>query len=149
MKKKIYLRTLYLRNLYLRKLVKLVFAKPCKTLRNKRKTAKLVFGLAKLVFAKLAKHYLRNYDPSHLPCKQHFYNSTFTVTGGRETIMMSLLRQTHWDVTVCNRRQSPAHYHKKNLDSFLPVPHTVNVFRDSSQHQFDGQGPCINLMGNT
>ena len=125
----------------------------CETLRNSclRNLAKLanklrkiyLRNLAKIVFSKLAKHHLRNmakhrlgntncenceswgswvalrnHDPKSL-------NKTVTAARslcrGRETMS----RQTHWDATVGNSRQSPVSYHRKHrgsLSTFLPVP---------------------------
>ena len=43
-------------------------------------------------------------------------------------------RQTHWDATVGNRRQSPAPYRRKHRAStFLPVPHAPHGYGQLTQ----------------
>ena len=116
--------------IYLRNLAKLVFTKPCKTLRYEHKAAKLVFEKpcenricktlqnnakpCETLIAKIAKVakvelHCKTMIQVTKQCKQLFYNCTFTA--GRET----MLRQTHWDATISDCRQSPVPYHKKHL----------------------------------
>ena len=116
-----------LRNLYLRKTLlnkgkttKFVFAKPCQCVTRICKTCETWF--AKQFFQQWETLRNTNFENCescenelhcetmiHIikQCKQHsdFYNGMFTA--GRET----MLRQTHWDATIRNCRQSPVLYH--------------------------------------